>query len=70
LEAVRDDLVELGLLHAAPGPAGGDRVVLSRRGRLLAGDVTARILAAGDARLLAAGDARDVGGAAAGTRYT
>ncbi|MGH9051017.1 MAG: radical SAM family heme chaperone HemW [Acidimicrobiia bacterium] len=48
--AVIDDLVSAGLLTSAAG-----RVALTRRGRLLATDVTARLLAAGEAPSLALG---------------
>ncbi|MGH9033127.1 MAG: hypothetical protein ACRDZV_13455, partial [Acidimicrobiia bacterium] len=48
--AVLDDLVSAGLLTSAAG-----RVALTRRGRLLATDVTARLLAAGEAPSLALG---------------
>jgi putative oxygen-independent coproporphyrinogen III oxidase len=42
------DLAEQGLLEATDGPTGA-RIVLTRRGRLLASDLTARLLLAGAA---------------------
>jgi oxygen-independent coproporphyrinogen-3 oxidase len=42
-EPVVRELVSAGLLERAPD-RGGDRIVLTRRGRLLGGDVTARLL--------------------------
>ena len=49
--AVVDDLAEQGLLERA----GADRIVLTRRGRLLASDLTARLLLAGAAPALGTG---------------
>jgi coproporphyrinogen III oxidase-like Fe-S oxidoreductase len=43
--ALLDSLAQAGLIEAAAEPG---RVVLSRRGRLLANDVTARLLVAGE----------------------
>jgi oxygen-independent coproporphyrinogen-3 oxidase len=62
--ATVDELVALGLLERAP-TAGA--VVLTRAGRLLASDVTARLLLAGAAAV--AHDGHDQAGARVGTRY-
>ena len=74
--AVVDDLRAAGLLDVRPG-SGGPRAVLTRRGRLLGGDVTARILLARSPAAPAAPPAPvpsvPAGGRAglpAGTRYT
>jgi oxygen-independent coproporphyrinogen-3 oxidase len=46
-----------------------DRIVLTRRGRLLANDVTARLLAAGTGGVPRASEPRDPHDRMAGTRY-
>jgi putative oxygen-independent coproporphyrinogen III oxidase len=68
--AVVDDLRAAGLLVVRPGPD-GPRAVLTRRGRLLGGDVTARFLLGRDP-LDRTPSAPGAGGAGppAGTRYT